>query len=360
MFCQKEIMFVLDTHVDTPSMLLEGIDIGKRLSYGHVDFPRMKEGGVDGAFFAIYIPKELDQPRAAEHALKLISGVYDTVDRNKNQAALAFSAADAYRNQSEGLISVFMGMENGTPIGEDLKLLRFFHIMGIRYLTLCHNSDNLICDSAASDSPRWGGLSPFGREVVEEMNRLGMLVDVSHSSDKTFYDVLEASKCPVVATHSCCRSICRHRRNLSDEMIKDMASCGGVVQVNFYPYFLWDDWASPELNTLIAEYEKWQEAYRHDLKDETAKEKYQFISDGLRNYPSVSYKIIADHVDHMVSLVGPEHVGFGSDFDGIEIAPEGMRDISQFRLILLELEKRGYSPSDLEKIAGRNFLNLLK
>ncbi len=353
-------MFVLDTHVDTPSVLLEGIDIGKKQKYGHVDFPRMKEGGVDGAFFAIYIPKELDQPRAAEHAVRLISEVYDAVDRNSGQAALARSASDAYENQSKGLVSVFMGMENGTPIGDDLKLLRFFHRMGVRYLTLCHNADNLICDSAASTSPRWGGLSPFGREVVGEMNRLGMLVDLSHASDRTFYDVLEVSERPVVATHSCCRSICRHRRNLSDRMIKDMASCGGVIQVNFYPYFLLDDWAAPELDALIAEYEKWQGAYRHDLKDEVALEKYRMISDELKDYPSVSYRKIADHVDHIVSLVGPEHVGLGSDFDGIEIAPEGMRDISQFHLILQELESRGYGSSDLEKIAGANFLNLLK
>lgn len=353
-------MFVLDTHLDTPSVLLEGVDIGNRQVYGHVDFPRMKEGKVDGAFFAIYIPKELDQPRAAEHAVKLISRVYDVVDRNRDQAALAMSAGDALENKSKGLISVFMGMENGTPIGEDLKMLRLFHRMGIRYLTLCHNADNLICDSAASNSHRWGGLSPFGREVVSEMNRLGMLVDVSHASDKTFYDVLELSDSPIVATHSCCRALCDHRRNLSDEMIIDLASCGGVVQVNFYPYFLSEGWASPELEILIEEYDKWQEAYRHDLKDEVALEKYKSISDKLKNYPSVLYRRIADHVDHIVSLVGPEHVGLGSDFDGIEIAPEGMRDISQFHLILDELESRGYSTSDLEKIAGGNFLNLLK
>jgi len=352
-------MFVLDTHIDTPSMLLEDIDIGKRLSYGHVDFPRMKEGGVDGAFFAIYIPKELGQPRAAEHAVRLISAVYDAVDRNREQAAMACSASDAYENQSKGLVSVFMGMENGTPIGDDLKLLRFFHRMGIRYLTLCHNADNLICDSAASASPHWGGLSPFGREVVREMNRLGMLIDLSHASDKTFYDVLETSEYPVVASHSSCRAICHHRRNLSDDMIRDLASCGGVVQVNFYPYFLWDGWASPALDGLIEEYEKWQNLYRHDLRDEVALQKYHLIAAELKSYPSVSYKKIADHVDHVVSLVGPEHVGLGSDFDGIEITPEGMRDISQFHLILQELESRGYSSSDLEKIAGGNFLNLL-
>jgi len=352
-------MFVLDTHVDTPSMLLEGIDIGKRLSRGHVDFPRMKEGGVDGTFFAIYIPKELSENDAVRHAISLISKVYDAVDSNKDSAALALSAEDALENKKKGLLSVFMGMENGTPIGQDLKMLRFFHRMGIKYMTLCHNADNLICDSAASASPRWGGLSPFGRDVVAEMNSLGMLIDVSHTSDNTFYDVLKHSAKPIVATHSSCRSLCHHRRNMSDEMMKDMAAGGGVIQINFYPYFLQDGFATPELDKLIEDYEFWQKRYREDLKDEVAQQHYWTISDQLSAWPSLSYKRIADHVDYAVSIVGADHVGLGSDLDGIEITPEGMRDISCFHAVLDELGRRGYSESDIEKIAGGNFLKLL-
>jgi len=352
-------MFVLDTHVDTPSMLLEGIDLGKKLHRGHVDFPRMKEGEVDGAFFAIYIPKELNETEAVSHAIRLISKVYDTVDSNNDLAALAFSSEDASRNQKNGLLSVFMGMENGTPIGQDLKMLRFFYRMGIRYMTLCHNADNLICDSAASSNPRWGGLSPFGRDVVAEMNALGMLVDVSHASDDTFYDVLEHSVKPVVASHSCCRSLCSHRRNLSDQMMRDLASQGGVLQVNFYPYFLQDGFSTPELDSMIEEYELWQKRYREDLKDEVAAEKYWSISDKLKSYPSISYKRIADHVDYAVSLMGVDHVGLGSDFDGIEIAPDGLRDISAYHVILEELRSRGYTTGDINKIAGENFLRLL-
>lgn len=352
-------MFVLDTHVDTPSMLLEGIDLGKQLQRGHVDFPRMKEGGVDGAFFAIYIPKDLNETEAVSHAIKLISKVYDAVDSNKDTAAFAFSAEDADRNKCNGLISVFLGMENGTPIGKDLKMLRFFHRMGIRYMTLCHNADNLICDSAASVDPLWGGLSSFGREVVAEMNSLGILIDVSHTSDNTFYDVLKYSEKPIVATHSCCRSLCSHRRNMTDRMIKDMASEGGVIQINFYPFFLQDGFASPELDKLIEEYEFWQKRYREDLQDEVAQEKYWSISNRLSMYPSVSYKRIADHIDYAVSLVGADHVGLGSDFDGIEIAPDGLRDISFYKVLFDELKLRGYCVEDIEKIAGGNFLRLL-
>ncbi|MBQ0006003.1 MAG: dipeptidase [Alistipes sp.] len=352
-------MFVLDTHVDTPSMLLEDIDISHRRERGHIDFPRMKEGGVDGAFFAIYTPKELDEVEASRYAIRLISKVYDAVDSSNGIAKLALCAQDAYRNKDAGKISVFMGMENGSPIGKDLKMLRFFHRMGIRYLTLCHNADNLICDSAASDKHTWGGLSPFGRELVSEMNSLGVLVDVSHTSDDTFYDVLKHSVKPIVATHSCCRSLCTHRRNITDEMLKDMASEGGVIQINFYPFFLQNHFSNPELDKLIDEYELWQKRYREDLKDEVARDKYWSISDTLNNYPSVSYKRIADHVDYAVSLVGTDHVGLGSDFDGIEIAPEGLRDISCYHLILDELRSRGYLESDIEKIAGGNFLRLL-
>jgi len=191
------------------------------------------------------------------------------------------------------------------------------------------------------------------------MNRIGMLIDISHTSDDTFYDVLKHSKKPIVASHSSCRSLCSHRRNLSDRMIKDLASCGGVIQINFYPFFLQDGLHNREIDTLIDGMDYWQARFRNDLNDEVAQQKYYSIIERLKNYPSISYKLIADHIDHVVSLVGVEHVGLGSDFDGIEITPEGMTDASCFPVLIEELRTRGYNETDIERIAGGNFLRLL-
>ena len=210
---------------------------------------------------------------------------------------------------------MFIGLENASPVYNIGKIKELYD-RGIRYITLCHASNNAICDSCASESKKWGGLSPYGREVIAEMNRLGMLIDVSHVSDDTLYDVLKYSERPVVATHSCCRALCNHPRNMSDDMIRALADAGGVIQINFYPVF-------------------------------------------LSQSCEASYKVIADHIDHVVDLVGIEHVGIGSDFDGIEITPKGLEDISGMPVIFDELRARGYSKTDIEKIASENFFNVL-
>ena len=318
-------MFVLDTHCDTPGQLLRGLDIRIDNSIGHVDFPKLERGGVDAAFFALYIPAALDEEQAYAHALKLYDAVSRTLEANPDKAALAVSRSQAYENKAKGLFSVFLGLENGSPIGRSLERLRDFHQMGVRYMTLCHSADNEICDSCASADKRWHGLSPFGRAVVSEMNRMGMLVDVSHISDESFYDVLECSSRPVVATHSCCRALAGHPRNMTDDMIRELAAAGGVIQINFYPVFL----------------------------DHSFKEEDMFTS------KRPSYKLIADHIDHVVDLVGIDHVGLGSDFDGIDVTLEGMEDISCFPLLFEELKSRGYGDADLCKIASENFFNVL-
>ncbi|MBP5210239.1 MAG: dipeptidase [Bacteroidales bacterium] len=312
-------MFLLDSHCDAPSMLLKGADFSKNVKEGQVDFPRLKRGGVDASFFAIYTSNELSADASTRRALEMIAKVYDAVESNPDKVALTTSVAEAKKNKRKGLISIFMGMENGAPIQRDLSLLRLFYKMGIRYMTLTHNGDNEICDSAATETKRWGGLSPFGVEVVQEMNRLGMLIDVSHISDMSFYDVLTYSKQPVVATHSCCRALCNHHRNMTDEMIEALAERGGVIQINFYPPFL--------------------------------DEKYQDVMP--------SYKRVVDHIDHVVDLVGVEHVGLGSDFDGIEITPVGLEDVSKMPKIIIELRKRGYSEHQINLIAGENFLRVM-
>lgn len=356
---QKEKEFVLDSHCDTPTMLLENIDLGKRQKRGHVDFIRAKEGGVDGMFFAIYTPPSLTGKEATAHAVRLISKCYDAVDSNRDKAAFAFSPQQAYENRKHGLISVFLGMENGSPIQNDLAYLRLYHRFGISYLTLCHNSNNQLCDSCMSIESEWGGLSPFGKETVAECNRLGILLDCSHASDGTFYDLLDCSETPVVATHSSCRALCPHPRNMSDEMIKELAAAGGVIQINFYPKFIDPDFADEKFLKLSEEGEKWQELYRSDLYNEEYRDNYWRIMDELAVYPTPSVKKVADHIDHAVNVAGAAHVGLGSDFDGIEVAPDGLRDISMYGNIATELRSRGYRQSDIAGILGGNFLRVM-
>ena len=236
-------MFVLDSHCDTPSQIHRLRNIGIRNLRGQVDLPKMREGGVDGAFFALYVPPALGPAEATSYAMELLADVRDALAANRDKAVLVTSAEEAYAARTRGLIAIFLGLENGSAIQKSLPLLRLFFDMGVRYVTLAHSGHNEICDSCAPAEARWGGLSPFGREVVAEMNRLGMLIDVSHISDRSFFDVLECSSAPIVATHSCCRALAGHKRNMTDEMIMALAEAGGVIQINFYPVFLDDAFA---------------------------------------------------------------------------------------------------------------------
>ena len=353
-------MFVLDSHCDTPSQILRLRDLSKDNAYSHVDFPKLKRGGVDAAFFALYVPARLDSAEGFEYAEKLLKGVQDSVDENSNVAAFAVSEEQAVENKANSLFSVFLGLENGAPIGDDLTKVKYFYDKGVRYITLCHSLDNQICDSCATKVKTWHGLSPFGKEVVMEMNRLGMLIDVSHVSDETFYDVLKFSVKPVVATHSCCRALADHPRNLTDGMIKDLAAAGGVVQINFYPLFLDAGFSKVLSESGITERGEVLEAeFIADPSDPAKREAWNMVQDELIALKRPSYKLIADHIDHVVALVGIDHVGIGSDYDGIEVAPEGMEDISMMPKLFEELRHRGYSESDLEKIASGNFFRVM-
>jgi membrane dipeptidase len=310
-----------DSHVDTPSELLRLRDISIDNKDGQVDFPKLRRGGVDGSFFALYTSAELTPEASTLRALQMISAVYDVVEASGGKAALTSTPAQAAKNKEKGVFSVFVGMENGSPIGESLSLLRTFYRLGTRYLTLTHNGDNAIADSAA-EGKTWGGLSPFGREVVAEMNRLGMMVDLSHASDATFYDCIRYSKAPVVATHSCCRALCSHRRNLTDDMLRALADVDGYVGINFYPYFLTDSYKG-------------------------------------EGSPLPGVKEIVDHIDHAVEICGINHVGIGSDFDGIEVTPAGLEDVSKMPLVFEEMSRRGYSRDDVNRVSGANLMAVL-
>ncbi len=313
---------ILDSHLDTPGKLLkEHLNPGIDNPGAQVDFPKMKAGGVEGGFFALYTPPEMEPDCATRYALEMLSATYDACEDNADYAVLCFGPDEVENNRKKGLISVFMGMENASPIQESLSLLRTFYRLGVSYVTLTHNGDNAVADSSA-EGKRWGGLSPFGREVVAQMNALGMMVDLSHASDKTFWDCLEVSKAPIIATHSSCRALCGHRRNLTDEMLKALGEKDGYVGINFYPYFLSDSFDPAKPST----------------------------------FPGV--KEIVDHIDHAVRLAGIDHVGIGSDFDGIEVTPEGLEDISKIGEIQAEMRRRGYSETDILKVSGQNLLDV--
>lgn len=352
-------MIVLDSHCDTPSQIYRLRDIGVEDAHAQVDFPKLRRGGVDASFFAAYVPNSLAPDAATRYALELIACTADAVAANADVAAMAYSAADILKNKAEGKVSILLGLENGSPIQKNLGLLRIFHALGVRYVTLTHSRDNEICDSCTSgDYGRWGGLSPFGRTVVREMNRLGMLVDVSHISDRAFYDVLECSEKPVVATHSCCRALADRPRNMTDDMIRALAGNGGVIQINFYPAFLDADFAKV-LDRYDDEVDRIEGEFIADPSSEEKRCAWYDCLDRLKKLPRPSFRKVVDHIDHAVSLVGVEHVGLGSDFDGIAVAPEGLEDCSKFSIIFDELRSRGYSDSDIEAIAGGNFLRIL-
>ena len=346
--------------MDTPSQLirLRNLEIDNPLA--HVDFPKMRAGKVDGAFFALYTPAEMAPDAATRYAMEMISAVYDVADANPDVAAVTFTPEEAAQNRKEGIISLFMGMENGSPIQESLPLLRTFYRLGVSYLTLTHNGDNAIADSAA-EGKRWGGLSPFGRQVVAEMNALGMMIDLSHTSDETFWDCIRLSESPVVATHSCCRALCSHRRNLTDEMLQALGESDGYVGINFYPAFLSDDFGKdPADAALLDEADAEETAFNRNPADPSLAEAWHRMQDRLKELPRPGVKEIVDHVDHAVRLAGIDHVGLGSDYDGILVAPKGMDDVSRIGCVAREMARRGYSSKDIEKVTGKNLMDVFR
>ncbi len=352
-------MFVLDSHCDTPSQIIRLRDLSADNPFAQVDFPKLRKGGVDASFFALYTSGTMQPDAATRYALEMLASVNDAVEAASDTVVLAHTSKEALANKAAGKTSIFIGMENGLPIQNNLALLRQFFRMGVRYMTLTHNTDNQICDSAAQGS-RWGGLSPFGRKVVAEMNRIGMIIDLAHASDETFFDCIRCSKAPVVSTHSCCRALAHHRRNMTDDMLRAIAAVDGVIQINFYPLFLSDDFATvlnasgldPIADSIEEEF----------IKDPANPDKYRAWVDVQRKLMALKRPTVVDvvnHIDHAVSVAGIDHVGIGSDFDGINVTPEGLEDVSKMPLVFDEMIRRGYTSSDIEKVAGLNFLRVM-
>ena len=350
-------MFVLDSHCDTPSQLLRLLDPGKDNPRSHVDFPKLRAGGVDAAFFALYTPNSLAPDAATRYALQMLAAVYDAVQAHPESVAMAFSPDEAMANKAAGRTSILLGMENGSPIQESLSLLRQFYRMGVRYVTLTHNGDNAIADSAA-EGTHWHGLSPFGKKVVAEMNRLGMIVDTAHVSDETFFDCIRHSKAPVVSTHSCCRALASHRRNMSDDMLRALSDAGGVIQINFYPVFLSDAFARTLAASGLEERMDVEAAWIADPADPQKRAAWYALQDELASLDRPSCQRVVDHIDHAVEVAGIDSVGIGSDFDGIEVTPRGLENIACLGAVFEEMRRRGYSETEIAKVAGGNFLRV--
>ena len=322
-----ESALTVDTHVDTPLFIYyQDLDLSEYHDpyeiNRKVDFPRMEQGGLDAIFFAFWVGQGPRTPEGNEDARQLLLNIYNVTEAQLRQytdrAGIALSPGDAYSLETEGKRAVFFGMENGYPVGTDLALVSTYYDLGIRYITLCHSENNDICDSSTDpDGPEHNGLSAFGEQVVQEMNRLGMMVDVSHLSDEAFYDVLALTTAPVIASHSNARAVYDHPRNLSDDMLTALAVNGGVIQVPF----LYVKAADPE------------------------------------NPPTVSD--VVDHIDHIVQVAGIDHVGIGTDFDGGGEV-EDCFDVSEMGNLTVELVKRGYSEEEIKKIWGGNLMRVFE
>ncbi len=355
---------ITDGHVDLPYRLVTkgfrfekaflGIPISSPI--GDFDYERAKKGGLDAPFMSIYIPSYMQKTagKSKAYADTLITMIEGIVKTHPDKFALVSTPTEVAENFKKGIISLPMGMENGSPIEEDLQNVAYFFNRGIRYITLTHALDNKICDSSYDTTHTWNGLSPFGVEVVKEMNKVGMMVDISHVSDSTFYQVMRLSKVPCIASHSSCRSFTpEFVRNMSDDMIKLLAKNGGVIQINFGSDFL-----DAEINKQNKNLEKKLDSLLkiNNLKptDSTTK---QFIDQFAKDNPSLFTTVekVADHIDHVVEIAGIDYVGLGSDYDGVgDTLPTGLKDVTGYPNLIYVLLKRGYSEEDIAKICYKN------
>ena len=353
---------VVDTHDDTTQRFLDGdFDLAPRNASGSIDIPRMKQGGLGAIFFSVWIPSKIKGPEAVKRALEQIDAVREQVRKHSDDLALATTTAEIREARKQGKIAALLGVEGGHMINSDLAVLRSYAALGVRYMTLTH-SGNAEWADASTDKAVHHGLSDFGKDVVREMNRLGMMVDVSHVSDKAFYDALQVSAAPLIASHSSCRAICEAARNMTDDMIQALAAKGGVIQINYHVGFL-----SQEFRSAEKAHPEWEQAIAAEVQKRCGdKEGCQLIEGDkiTREYvlqgklPRVDWTKIVEHIDHAVKVAGVDHVGLGSDFDGANM-PFGMEDVTKLPRITEALLRKGYSESDVRKILGENTLRLM-
>jgi membrane dipeptidase len=355
---------VIDTHADTTQRMVfdKTFDIAARHGDGNIDIPRMREGGLDALFFSIWVPSEVSGPPAVKRAMDQIDAVREAVRLHPNDLVLATTAAEIRRAAAEHKIAALMGMEGGHMIDDDLRLLRDYAALGVRYLTLTHFKNTNWADSS-TDTPAHNGLTPFGKDVVRELNRLGVMVDISHVGDKTFYDALAVTSVPVIASHSSCRVIANHPRNMTDDMMRALAKNGGVIQINYHAAFLSEEFrvaSEKQSGTVAAAFAAMSKKCGGNeacTTMESARIDHEGMAKGT--LPKVSWEKIVDHIDHAVKVAGIDHVGLGSDFDGATM-PIGMEDATDLPKITDALLKRGYAERDVEKILGGNLLRVME
>jgi membrane dipeptidase len=357
-----EDILILDTHIDTPRYILEAnYDFGIENEVRETDLPRLRRGRVGAVFFGIPAPANMEPPYFAQSVLDQIDTIHETAAKYSADLELALTAADIERIHGAGKIAILASIEGGRLINDDLRILRNYFRLGVRYMTLAHFGTNNWADSS-TDAAVHGGLSPFGVEVVREMNRLGMMVDISHVSDETILDALAVSRAPVIASHSSVRAFSDTARNLTDEMIRAIAAKGGVIFINFHAGYL-DQKAhdvyeanltdrNRDLSQMYAAHADDPNRFALDL---AIRARY------AKKMPPVGYRAILQHIDHIVKLAGPDHVGFGSDFDGISaMVPEGMEDVSDYPKLIRGMIDMGYSDEAIRKIAGGNMLRVMR
>lgn len=362
---------VIDTHADTPQRFLdENFDIGTvtPVSEGHIDLEKIRQGNLGAEFFSIWVEPKF-KGEYARRALQLIDSVYEQVRRHPDDMVMAYSADDIVRARSgqHKRLATLMGLEGGHAIENDIRVLRDFYRLGVRYMTLTWANTNEWADSSGDlnkpEVQHHNGLTDFGKQVVLEMNRLGMIVDISHVSDKTFWDTIAVSKAPVIASHSDARALSNHARNMTDEMLQAVAKNGGVVMVNFYAGFV-DDNYRQAYEAQAKERDAAVEAFRQRLRAEGKQDDYaayeKIQKEWAARIPRPPFKSLIDQIDHMVKLAGIDHVGLGSDFDGVDALPEGIDSVADVPKITQALLDRGYKPGDVKKILGENLLRVFR
>jgi membrane dipeptidase len=353
---------VVDTHDDTTQRLFDdkAFDIAARNKTGSIDIPRMREGGLDAIFFSIWMDGKITGPVAVKKALDQIDAVREAVRAHPNDLVLATTAADIRRAAAEKKIAALMGVEGGHMIDNDLGVLRTFAALGVRYMTLTHSLNTPWADSSG-DKPAHDGLTAFGKDVVREMNRLGMMVDISHVADKTFFDALETTRAPLIASHSSARAITNAPRNMTDDMLRAMAKNGGVVMVNYHSGFLSEEFRTAKPGPALQA--RLDEAAKRCGENEACGilESQRINQEAMASgeLPKVTWEKIVEHIDHVAKIAGADHVGLGSDFDGATM-PLGMEDATKLPKITDALLKKGYSEADIDKILGGNILRVME
>lgn len=363
-----EKVLTVDSHTDTPWALLQGgFDLNVRHDYvkdkSRVDFQRMKEGGLDAIFMAAFVGQRRRDEEGNKKAKEMVNNTIDSIHAHlaarTSTAGIALSPDDAYRLEKEGKRIVFIGIENGYAIGNDLLNIEEFYIKGARYITLCHTRNNDICDSS-TDSTEYNGLSSFGAEVVKEMNRVGMIIDISHVSDSSFYDVLTLTNVPVIASHSCARAICDNPRNLNDDMLRRLAHNDGVIQMCILSDYVKKPVPYPARDSSFQAIKAKYGNFADLTKDEEKKAWKEWDDvDSIFPRPLATISDMVDHIDHIVKVAGIDHVGIGTDFDGGGGLAD-CEDVSRLGNITIELVRRGYSEEDIRKIWGGNIMRVMR